>query len=56
MPLEWPQVNGRLKLERFTIRSARKGLQAHGDPLAAVLTESTDMLAALESLTRRLAD
>ena len=27
MPLEWPQVNGRLKLERFTIRSARKWLQ-----------------------------
>jgi bifunctional non-homologous end joining protein LigD len=54
MPLEWPLVNARLKLERFTIRSARKWLRAHGDPLAAVLTESTDMLAALESLTRRL--
>ena len=27
MPLEWSQVNGRLKLERFTIRSARKWLR-----------------------------
>ena len=56
MPLEWPQINNRLKLGRFTIRSARKWLHTHGDPLAAVLTESTDMLSALESLTRRLAD
>ena len=56
MPLEWSQINGRLKLERFNIRSARKWLRTHGDPLAAVLTESTDMLAALEALTRRLAE
>ena len=55
MPLEWSQINGRLKLERFNIRSARKWLQAHGDPVAAVLTQSTDMLAALQSLARRLA-
>ena len=56
MPLEWPQINGRLKLERFNIRSARKWLQTHGDPNAGVLTESTDMLAALGALTRRLAE
>jgi bifunctional non-homologous end joining protein LigD len=56
MPLEWAQINGRLKLERFNIRSARKWLQTHGDPNAGVLTESTDMLAALEALTRRLAE
>jgi bifunctional non-homologous end joining protein LigD len=56
MPIEWSQVNGRLKLERFTIRSARKWLQTHGDPLAGVLTEPADMLAALEALTRRLAE
>jgi bifunctional non-homologous end joining protein LigD len=55
MPLEWSQINGRLKLERFNIRSARKWLTKHGDPLASVLTASSDMLAALESLTRRLA-
>ena len=56
MPLGWPLVNARLKLERFTIRSARQWLEKHGDPLASVLTESTDMLAALEALTRRLAE
>jgi bifunctional non-homologous end joining protein LigD len=53
MPLEWREINGRLKLERFNIRSARKWLAKHGDPLAPVLTASCDMLAALESLTRR---
>ena len=55
MPLEWSEINGRLKLERFNIRSARKWLAKHGDPLAPVLTTSSDMFAALESLARRLA-
>jgi bifunctional non-homologous end joining protein LigD len=55
MPLEWSEVNGRLKLERFNIRSARKRLQKHGDPLAGVLAESSDMLAALEALAKRRA-
>jgi bifunctional non-homologous end joining protein LigD len=50
MPLEWSEINGRLKLERFNIRSARKWLAKHGDPLAPVLTESTDMLAAIDAL------
>jgi bifunctional non-homologous end joining protein LigD len=53
MPLEWSQINKRLKLERFNMRSAKKWLAKHGDPLAAVLTASSDMLAALESLTRK---
>jgi hypothetical protein len=48
------QINKSPKLERFNIRSARKWLAKHGDPLAPVLTASSDMLAALESLTRRL--
>jgi bifunctional non-homologous end joining protein LigD len=55
MPIEWSQVNGRLKIERFTIRNARKWLQTHGDPLVGVLTESIDMLAALEALTQQIA-
>jgi bifunctional non-homologous end joining protein LigD len=55
MPIEWARVNGRLKLERFNIRSARKWLEKHGDPVAPVLTEAADMLAALDLLTRRLA-
>jgi bifunctional non-homologous end joining protein LigD len=55
MPIEWPQVNARLKLERFNIRTARKKLREQGDPLSGVLTETSDMLAALDALQRRLA-
>jgi bifunctional non-homologous end joining protein LigD len=55
MPIPWSQVNGRLKLDRYNIRSARKWLRSHGDHLTGVLTESIDMMAALEALTRRLA-
>lgn len=54
MPIDWSEVNGRLKLERFTIRSARKWLKTHGDPLKPVFTESCDMLAALQALMSRL--
>jgi bifunctional non-homologous end joining protein LigD len=55
MPLEWSQVNGRLRLERFNIRTARQRLRKHGDPLAGVLRDSIDMLAALDALQSRLA-
>jgi bifunctional non-homologous end joining protein LigD len=55
MPLDWSEVNGRLKLERFNIRNARKRMAAKGDTLAPVLTESIDMLAAIEALQRRMA-
>jgi bifunctional non-homologous end joining protein LigD len=55
MSLEWPQVNKRLKLGRFNMRTARRWLREHGDPLAGVLTQSIDMLAAVDALTQRLA-
>jgi len=55
MPLEWKHVTARLKLERYNIKTARKRLLEHGDPLAGVLTESIDMLAAIDALQRRLA-
>ena len=55
MPLEWSEVTARLKLERYTIRSAKRRLEARGDPLAGVLTSSVDMLAALDALTALLA-
>jgi hypothetical protein len=55
MPIDWSLVNRRLKIERFTIRNARKWLRTHGDPLAGVLSESIDLLAALEALTQQLA-
>jgi bifunctional non-homologous end joining protein LigD len=54
MPLDWSQINGRLKLQRFNIRSAAKWLRSHGDTLAPVLTETIDMLAVLTTLTQRL--
>ena len=55
MPLEWAQINARLTLDRFNIRTAAKWLRKHGDPLRGVLDESIDMLAALESLAPRVA-
>jgi len=55
MPLEWKDVTARLKLERYNIKTARKRMLEHGDPLAGVLTESIDMLAAIDALQRRLA-
>jgi bifunctional non-homologous end joining protein LigD len=54
MPLTWPQVGARLRLERFNIRTARKSI-ARGDPLLPALTDSVDMVAALDALRRQLA-
>ena len=54
MPIEWPQVNARLKLERFNIKTARKRMVEHGDPLAPILTDSCDMIAALGALQERI--
>ncbi|HEX6999232.1 MAG TPA: DNA ligase D [Gammaproteobacteria bacterium] len=54
MPLEWRHVTKRLKLERFNVRTAPAWLEAHGDPLAPVLTESIDLAAVLEALRRRV--
>jgi bifunctional non-homologous end joining protein LigD len=55
MPLQWSQVTARLKLERFNLRTARPQLVKRGDPLAAVLNETIDMLAAIEALQHELA-
>jgi bifunctional non-homologous end joining protein LigD len=54
MPLEWPQVTARLKLSRYTIRTALDLLVETGDPLAAVLTDTIDMGAALGALQEQL--
>ena len=50
MPLEWSQVTARLRLERFNIRTVRSQLLKRGDPLASVLIDSIDMLAAIDAL------
>ena len=55
MPLRWAQVTKRLELSRFNIGTARKLMEKAGDPVAPVLTESVDLLQALERLQERLA-
>ncbi len=55
MPLRWAQVTKRLELSRFNIGTARKLMEKAGDPVAPVLTESVDLLQALERLQGRLA-
>jgi bifunctional non-homologous end joining protein LigD len=55
MPIEWNQVNARLRLDRFNIKTAAKRMREHGDPLRAVLGDSCDMIAALRALQQRLA-
>jgi DNA primase len=55
MPIEWAQVNARLRLDRFNIKTAAKRMREHGDPLRAVLKDSCDMIQALQALQQRLA-
>ena len=53
MPLRWSQVTKRLKLPRFNVRTAPKLLEKAGDPMAEVLTGSSDLLQALARLQGR---
>lgn len=51
MPLEWREVKDGLAIEQHTIRTAPARMAALGrDPLAAVLEEEPDLVAALERL------
>ena len=51
MPLEWSEVEDGLAIEQHTIRTAPARMAAlGGDPLAAVLEEEPDLVAALERL------
>ncbi len=51
MPLEWGEVREGLTIERHTIRTAPARMAALGrDPLAPVLEEEPDLVAALERL------
>jgi bifunctional non-homologous end joining protein LigD len=53
MPLEWREVNGRLRIEDHTIVSAPRRMKRLGeDPLRAVLDAEPDLLGALDKLTR----
>jgi bifunctional non-homologous end joining protein LigD len=51
-PLEWSEVNGRLKISRHTIANVpRRMKRLHADPLRPVLDMEPDLLGALERLT-----
>ncbi len=54
MPLEWDEVEEGLAIGQHTIRTAPARMAALGrDPLAKVLEEEPDLVAALERLTER---
>jgi bifunctional non-homologous end joining protein LigD len=53
MPLEWGEVNSRLRIEDHTIASAPRRMKRLGeDPLRPVLDTKSDLLGALDELTR----
>jgi bifunctional non-homologous end joining protein LigD len=52
LPLRWSDVTGRLDIRKHTIRTAAKRLSRTGDPLLPVLTETPDLLRALEALAQ----
>jgi bifunctional non-homologous end joining protein LigD len=53
-PLEWQEVNDKLDIRSFTIRTMAKRLERQRtDPLRAVLSLSPDLVTALSNLQRR---
>jgi bifunctional non-homologous end joining protein LigD len=57
MPLEWREVNARLEIGRFTIKTApARVARWKRDPMLPVMTDKPDLVGALERLHQRLAD
>jgi bifunctional non-homologous end joining protein LigD len=54
-PLRWSEVTAKLDVRKFTIKTVPARLAKHGDPLAAVVDERPDLLAALTALHRIMA-
>jgi bifunctional non-homologous end joining protein LigD len=50
MPLRWSRVTARLDPTRFTIRTAVRELERHGDPLRPLLEESLDVGSLVDAL------
>ena len=56
-PLDWSEVNARLRPRQFTIKNVVKRMSSLGaDPMRGVLELKPDLHAALENLGRRLKD
>jgi len=51
-PLEWDEVTPRLDTSRFTIRTVPKRFEKMRDPIVPILTESIDMVDAVEQLQK----
>jgi bifunctional non-homologous end joining protein LigD len=55
MPLEWREVNAKLDIRKFTIKSAPARMKKLGeDPMRALLDLQPDLVGALERLQARL--
>ena len=54
MPLRWSQVTRRLRLSRFNLSTVPALMAKAGDPIAEVLTGSSDLLQALARLQDRV--
>jgi len=53
MPLTWAQVSARLDPARWTIKTALRRLERHGDPFRDVLGEPVDVASLLSALAER---
>ena len=59
MPLTWRQVTAKLDPSRWTIRTALRRIEQHGDPALTALgmsEDAVDVEALLASLAQRLAE
>jgi len=54
-PLEWSEVNSRLKIRKHSLATVPKRMKKQGhDPMRAVLSDKPDLMAALARLAERL--
>ncbi|MBF5026822.1 DNA ligase D [Planobacterium oryzisoli] len=51
MPVDWQELTGELRPQDFTIENAKERIEKRGDIFLPVLSQSTDILVALEKLS-----